>query len=92
MRFADDLDRHKILDEFIFRPDRTIDWSYLPFSALPVIPIDLPWGKCCPEDSDFIFDQSFIKLRGNEDSHKILDEFDFGPDWTIHLELLALGR
>ena len=33
MRHADNLHRHKISDEFEFWPDRTIDWSYFPFSA-----------------------------------------------------------
>ena len=42
-------------------------------------------GKCCPEDSDFSFDLGFVKLAGNEDSHKILDEFDFGLDRTIQV-------
>ena len=41
-------------------------------------------GKICLEDSDFIFDQGFVKLAGNKDSHKILDEFDFRQDQTIH--------
>ena len=31
MRLANNLDRHKITKEFNFRPDRTIDFSYLPF-------------------------------------------------------------
>ena len=34
-------------------------------------------------DSDFIFYQIFVKLAGNEDSHKILDALDFWPDQTI---------
>ena len=37
-------------------------------------------GTCCSEDSDFMFDRIFVKLAGNEDSHKISDEFDCGPD------------
>ena len=40
--------------------------------------------KCCPIDSDFIFDQNFLMHAGKEDIHKILDECDFGPDRTIH--------
>ena len=43
--------------------------------------------KCCPDDNDYIFDQIFIRLTGNEDSHKILDKFDFGADRTIHLRV-----
>ena len=29
-------------------------------------------------------------LTGNENSHKFSDEFDFGPDQKLVLELLAL--
>ena len=31
-----------------------------------------------------MFDRGFIKLAVNEDSHKVLDEFIFGLDQTIH--------
>ena len=34
--------------------------------------------------TSFLIGSSSIKLAGNEDSHKISDEFDFGTDWTIH--------
>ena len=46
-------------------------------------PID--FGKCFPADSDFIFYRIFIRLADNEDSHKTLDEFDFGSDGNIHM-------
>ena len=36
-------------------------------------PIDLLWGKWCP---------ILFILAGNEDMHKILDEFKFRPDRT----------
>ena len=29
------------------------------------------------------FNQIFVKLAGNEDRHKISDEFKFGPGWTF---------
>ena len=41
-------------------------------------------GKGWPDDSDFSFDRIFIRLAGNENSHKILDEFVFGTNRTIH--------
>ena len=41
-------------------------------------------GKWCRHASSFIFDQIIIKVAGNQDSHKISDEFDFGPDQTTH--------
>ena len=52
--------------------------SYLPLSAKKNIII---WP--CPIDSAFSFDQIFIKLAGNQDRHKILVKFEFGPDWNI---------
>ena len=57
-------------------------------------------GKCCPDDSNFIFDRIFIRLAsnehsykifirlaGNEHSYKILDEFNFGTDQIIHMKV-----
>ena len=41
-------------------------------------------GKCCLHASLFIFDQIIIKVAGNQDRHKSLVEFDFGPDQTTH--------
>ena len=42
-------------------------------------PIDLRWGKCCLHASSFIFDWIIIRVAGNQDRHKSLDEFDFRP-------------
>ena len=36
-------------------------------------------GKWCLHASSFIFDRIIIKVDGNQDRHKSLDEFDFGP-------------
>ena len=41
-------------------------------------------GKCYLHASSFIFDWIIIKVAGNQDRHKSLDEFDFGPDQTAH--------
>ena len=41
-------------------------------------------GKCCLHASSFIFDRNLIKVSGNQDRHKSLDEFDFRPDQTTH--------
>ena len=46
----------------------------------------------CPEDGEFSFDRIFIKLAGKEDNHKISDEFEFGPDWTVHFGVIRLIR
>ena len=39
-------------------------------------------GKCCFHATSFIFDRIIIKVAGNQDRHKSLDEFDFGPFWA----------
>ena len=36
-------------------------------------------GKWCLHASSFIFDQIIIKVAGNQDRHKSLDKFNFGP-------------
>ena len=41
-------------------------------------------GTCCLHASSFIFYRIIIKVAGNQDRHKSLDEFDFGPDQTAH--------
>ena len=41
-------------------------------------------GKCCLHADSFIFDRIIIKVAGNQDRHKSLDEFDFGPNQTTH--------
>ena len=47
-------------------------------------------GKWCLHASSFIFDRIIIKVAVNQDRHKSSDEFDFGPDELLTLELLAL--
>ena len=37
-------------------------------------------GKWCLQASSFIFYHIFVKLAGNQDRHKISDEFEFRPD------------
>ena len=44
----------------------------------------LTMGKWCLQASSFIFDQIFVKLAGNQDSHKISDEFEFQVDRMRH--------
>ena len=41
-------------------------------------------GKWCLHASLFIFDWIFIKVAGDQDRHKSLVEFDFGPIQTTH--------
>ena len=48
-------------------------------------------GKWCLHASSFIFYRIIIKVAGNQDRHKSLDEFDFsGRIRLLTLELLAL--
>ena len=44
-------------------------------------------GKWCLHASSFIFDQIVIKVTGNQDRHKSLDEFDSGLwfPWPIYM-------
>ena len=46
-------------------------------------------GKSCLQASSFIFDRIFIELAGNQDKHKISDEFEFWPDWIGHLGVMC---
>ena len=41
-------------------------------------------GKWCLQASSFIFYWICIKLAGNQDRHKISDEFEFRPDRISH--------
>ena len=41
-------------------------------------------GKWCLQASSFIFDRIFVKLAGNQDSHKISYDFDFQLDQISH--------
>ena len=43
--------------------------------------------KWCLHASSFIFNRIIIKVAGNQDRHKSLDEFDFGPlfPWPIYM-------
>ena len=41
-------------------------------------------GKICLHANSFIFDRIIIKVAGNQNRHKSLDRFDFGPDQTTH--------
>ena len=43
--------------------------------------------KWCLQASSFIFDQIFVKLAGNQDRHKISDEFEFRPDQISHFRV-----
>ena len=72
-----------ISDKFNFGLDQTIQFGVTCPWATKIFPIDL-WKKSCPDDSYLTFDRIFINLACNQDSHKILDEFEFQPDWTIH--------
>ena len=41
-------------------------------------------GKCCLHASSFIFERIIIEVADNQDRHKSLDEFDFGPHQTTN--------
>ena len=68
IKLADNQDSHKILDEFEFvtRLMRLLTSELHPLER---------WKKCCGHGSTFIFDRIFVKVAGNQDKHKISDEF-----------------
>ena len=45
-------------------------------------PIDFKWGKRCLHLFSIVFDPILFILAGNEDMHKISDQFEFRPDRT----------
>ena len=45
-------------------------------------PIDLKWGKWCLHLFSVAFDLNLFIIAGNDDIHKISDEFEFRPDRT----------
>ena len=55
-------------------------------------PIDLFWGKQCLCLFSIVLDLILFIFAGNEDMHKILDEFEFRPVRTTTTELAALER
>ena len=83
VKLADNKDSHKISDKFNLGLDRTIHFGVTCPWAMKNFPIDLQWRKC-QEDSAFTYDQIIFELAGNQDSHKILDEFEFRPHQTLH--------
>ena len=58
-------------------------WSYSPLKD-EKFSHRLIMEKCCPDDSYFTFGLLFINLADNQNSLKILGEFEFQPDRTIH--------
>ena len=75
---------HKISDKSEFRPDRTTDYGVSCPWASKNLPIRFIMGKCFFHASLFIFYWFIIKVAGNQDRHKSLNEFDFGLDQTTH--------
>ena len=74
---------HKISDKFEFRPVRTTPYRVRCPWVSEKFPIDI-MGKWCLQASSFIFDRIFVKLAGNQDRHKISDEFKFRRDPISH--------
>ena len=46
-------------------------------------------GKWCLQASSFIFYRIFVQLAGNQDRHKISDEFEFRPDRISHFRVIC---
>ena len=58
------------------------DWIKTLVSMATESPIDLKWGKWCLHLFLVAFDLILFIFAGNEDMHKISDEFEFRPDRT----------
>ena len=52
----------------------------------------IEWGKRCCHLFSVVFDLILFILAGNEDKHKISDEFEFWPDWTTDYGVSCLER
>ena len=76
-------DMHKILDEFEFRQIGPLTTELAALERLKN-PHRLIMGKWCRHASLFIFERIIIKVAGNQEKHKSLVEFDFGPNQTTH--------
>ena len=77
-KLVDNEDMHNILDEFKFRPDRTINYG---LDGSKKIPIDFSWrGDIFITFSQLFFYLILFILAGNENIHKNLDKFKFRPD------------
>ena len=50
-------------------------------------PIDLQWENDVSTFSRVVFGPILFILAGNEDMHKISDEFEFQSDWTTDYEV-----
>ena len=82
-------DMHKILEEFDFQRDWTLTTELAALERLK-ISHGLIMEKWCLQASSFIFYQIFVKLAGNQDSHKISDEFELRLDRISHFGVNTL--
>ena len=56
------------------RTSSILAWFRLLAWELLTLERSIDFGKCCPDNSDLIFDRVFIRLACNENSYKIIDE------------------
>ena len=85
---AGNKDMHKISEEFDFGQIGPLTMELAAIERLK-ISHRLIMGKWCLQASSFIFDQIFVKLAGNQDSHKISDEFKFRLDRISHFRVMC---
>ena len=79
VKLAGNQDSHKISDEFEFRLDRMSHFGVTCPCGRIKFSIDILW---CLHLFSVVFDPILFILAGNEDMHKISNQFDFRPDWT----------
>ena len=79
IKLAGNQDRYKISVKFEFGPFGNIRIGV----TSPLVPKN-PIFDLVQRIATSFFYRIFVMHAGNEGKHKILDEFDFGPDRNIH--------
>ena len=59
-------------------------WNFISYFLCEPCYSYLKWGKCCPEDSIFLFGWIFIKFTDNQERYKISNEFKFRLNQTTY--------
>ena len=85
IKVADNQDRHKSSDEFNL--GLWFPWPIYMFFEMRFDLGTLDSGERSLPFGLLVFGPILFILAGNEDMHKISDEFEFRPDWTNDYEV-----
>ena len=86
VKLADNKGRHKTLNEFEFWPGRTFHYGVI---CLWAFPLTLNGENGTSIFFSVTMNSVFSKLTGNEDRHKISDEFEFRSYLTSHFGVMC---